>query len=846
MQERSKNRPDVKTRLQLESTWPQVNRDGKPPRSRIRESWLINPAGEETNAKRKFAKFEKVAVLGAGVMGAGIAAHLANAGIPCLLLDSVPPNLSDEERKDKEMRDGFAAGGLEKALKAKPAAFYDKSRANRIEVGNFEDDFGRISECDWIVEVVVERLDTKRVLFEKVAEYRKPGAIVTSCTSILPIADMTDGFDEEFKQHFLISHFFNPVRYTKLLELVPGPETLPDCVERLADFGGNVLGKGIVYGKATPNLVANRIGIHDIMAAIDEMQKQDLTLEEVDAVLGTPMGRPSLASFGAADLMGVDTFVRESQNTFDHCPNDEDRDVFKPPTWTLDMIEKVQLGNKTKGGFYKRDKVDGRNARYQIDWKTGQYVLTERPKFASVKKARGTDDIGKRIKALLDADDKVSRYAWTVAARTLIYSANRLGEIADDVVNIDNAMKWGFNWDLGPFEVWDAIGVPESVARMKADGYEIPKVVETLLQTPHKSWYIDGEKYFFDIKKRRYVPVPRADTTIKIKWLKDSDNAIFTNAGMTLVDMGDDVAMIEFTTKMNAIDTDIIEGMEKSLELVKDNYKGIVIGNEGANFSVGANLMEIWMSATMKRWAPIEDMVTRFQHVNKALRYAPFPVVAAPHRMALGRGCEVCLPCDVIVANAELYVGLVEVGVGLIPGGGGTKEMVMRMLAGVPKHDECDRFPLLRKAFEAIGMAQVSFSADLARKIGYLRPTDLIQMARDRQFHDAKQVVLHMHEAGYEPPREPDNLVMPGRTGIAAIRDSLNEMKLSGRISEHDVLIGGKLGEVLCGGDVPEGTLLTEDELLELERAAFMSLCGEEKSQARMQAMLTRNRPLRN
>lgn len=793
-------------------------------------------------------KIEKVAVLGAGVMGAGIAAHLANAGTPCLLLDIVPPNLSDEERKDKKKRDGFAAGGLEKALKAKPAAFYDKSYAKLIEVGNFEDDFERIGECDWIVEVVVERLDIKRIVFEKVAKYRKPGAIVTSNTSGLPIADMTEGFDEEFKQHFMVTHFFNPVRYMKLLELVPGPETLPEIVEMFAYFGENVLGKGIVYGKDTPNFIGNRIGIHGIMAAVDEMQKQDLTLEEVDAVLGTPMGRPGSAAFRTADLVGLDTFIHVSQNTYDNCPDDEERDVFKPPKWTLDMIEKGQLGNKTRGGFYKREKVDGKKVFYQIDWKTGEYVLTERPKFKSVKKAKGIDDVGKRIKAVLDADDKVAKYAWTVAARSLLYSANRLGEIADDVVNIDNAMKWGFNWDMGPFEVWDAIGVPESVARMKADGYEIPKVVETLLQTPYKSWYIDvyGAKYFFDIKKKRYIPVPKADTAIKIKSLKDSDNVIFKNAGMSLIDMGDDVAMIEFTSKMNSIDTDIIEGMEKSLEIVGAKYKGIVIGNEGTHFSVGANLMLIWMSATQKQWAPIEDMVKRFQYVNKALRYSPFPVVAAPHGMALGGGCEVCLPCDVIVANAELYMGLVEVGVGVIPGGGGTKEMVMRFLAPVPKNVECDRFPFVRKAFEAIGMAQVSFSADLAKKIGYLRPTDVIQVARDRQFYDAKQVVLGMHEAGYQPPREPNNLVMPGRTGIGAIRAGLYQMKLSGWISEHDALIGGKLGEVLCGGDVPEGTIVTEDKLLELEMAAFMSLCGEEKSQARMQHMLTKNKPLRN
>ncbi len=793
-------------------------------------------------------KIEKVAVLGAGVMGSGIAAHLANTGTRCLLLDMVPRGLSDEELKDKSKRNGLAIAGVQGALKAKPAAFYTKDLANLIEVGNFEDDFQRVAECDWIVEVVVERLDIKQKIFGQVAKHRTPGSLVTSNTSGLPISGMLEGMDEEFRQHFMVTHFFNPVRYMKLLELIPGPDTLPDVVETFASFGEDVLGKGIVYGKDTPNFIANRIGIHGIMAAVDEMEKQGLTIEEVDAALGTPMGRPKSAAFRTADLVGIDTFVHVSQNTYDNCPDDEERDVFKPPKWLVDMVEKGMLGNKTRGGFYKRDKVDGKKVFYQIDPGSLEYKLTERPKFSSVGAVKSIDDPAKRIKKVVNADDKVAKFAWSVAARSLIYAANRLGEIADDIVNIDNAMKWGFNWDLGPFEAWDAIGVRESVARMEEEGLEIPKVVKKVLATPYGTWYINvcGERYFFDVTQNRYRPVPLADTIKDIAALKAKDRVIAKNAGATLVDMGNDVALLEFHSKMNSIDGDIIEMLDKSLEIVGKNYKGLVIGNQGTHFSVGANLMLIWMSATQKQWDPVKEMVSKFQEVNSAMRYAPFPVVAAPHQMALGGGCEVCLPADVIVANAELYMGLVEVGVGLIPGGGGTKEMIMRVLSGVPKDVKTDRFPFIQKAFEAIGMAKVSFSAVLAREIGYLRPTDIVQVSRDRQLYDAMKIVEGMHEAGYKPPAKPDYLIMPGRTGIGAIRAGLYQMKLGGWITEHDAFIGEKLGQVLCGGDVPENTVRTEEQLLELELEVFMSLCGEEKSQARMSHMLMKNKPLRN
>ena len=796
-------------------------------------------------------KIQKVAVLGAGVMGSGIAAHLANTGTRCLLLDIVPPNLGDEERKDKKARDGFAAKGLENALKAKPAAFYHNKFAEFVEIGNFDDDFHRLSECDWIVEVVVERLDIKRKIFEKVVEHRKPGSIVTSNTSGLPIAQMVEGFPEEFRQHFMVTHFFNPVRYMKLLELVAGEETLPEVVEFFADFGANVLGKGIVYGKDTPNFVANRIGVHGMMAAIDEMMKAGLTLEAVDAILGTPMGRPKSAAFRTGDLVGVDTFVHVAKGTYDNCPNDEERDVFQPPSFLLKMVEKGFLGNKTRGGFYKKEKdAEGKKTVLQLDWSSDDltYIPTERPKFKSVGAAKSIDDIGKRLKKVIASDDEVATFAWKVMARSLIYSANRLGEIADDIVNIDNGMKWGFNWDLGPFEAWDAIGVRESVARMEADGLTIPKVVKKVLNTPYGTWYIDvaGEKYYFDVKQNRYLPVERKPANISIAALKAKDRIIAKNASASLVDVGDDVALLEFHSKMNAIDDGIVSMMFQAIEQVEANFKGLVIANEGQHFSVGANLMLILMFAQQKNWEPIATIVEQFQLANKAMRYCKRPVVAAPHQMALGGGCEVTLPADVIVANAELYMGLVELGVGLIPAGGGCKEMVMRSLAGVPADMQLDRFPFVRRAFETIGMAKVSFSAEMGREIGFLRPHDIIQTNRDRQFHDAKQVVLGLHQAGYEPPRPPDNLILPGRTGLGALRAGLYQMKLAGWITEYDAFIGERLAYILVGGDVPENTKVTEDRLLELEREVFMSLCGEQKTQDRMQHMLMKNKPLRN
>jgi len=792
----------------------------------------------------------KVAVLGAGVMGSGIAAHLANTGTRCLLLDIVPPNLSEEDRKDRKKRNGFAAKGLENALKAKPAAFFHSRFAALVEVGNFEDDFARIGECDWVVEVVVERLDIKRKVFQQVAQHRKPGCIVTSNTSGLPISQMVEGFDLEFRQHFMVTHFFNPVRYMKLLELVAGPDTLPEVVQLFADFGQNVLGKGIVYGKDTPNFVANRIGVHGMMVAIDEMMKGGLTLEEVDAVLGTPMGRPKSAAFRTGDLVGVDTFVHVAKGTYDNCPKDEERDVFQPPAWLQKMVERGLLGDKTKGGFYKKEKSAAGKQVFQLDWKseTLDYIPVEKPKFKSVGLAKGIDDVAKRIRKVVESDDKVATYAWKVAARSLLYSANRLGEIADDIVNIDNGMKWGFNWDMGPFEAWDAIGVRESVARMEAEGMTIPKVVKKVLATPYGTWYIEvaGERYYFDPKQNRYRPVPKDPKHLDIASLKAKDRVVKKNGSASIVDIGDDVLQVEFHCKMNAIDDGIIEMLEKAVELAEANYKGIVLGNTGQNFSVGANLMLILMMAQQKNFAPIEEMVRRLQYANKAMRYCKRPVVAAPHQMALGGGCEMCLPADVIVAHAELYMGLVELGVGVIPAGGGCTSLVMRALDGVPGDMQLDRFPFIRRVFETIGMAKVSFSAELARELGFLRKHDIVVTNRDAQFQRAKEVVLGLYQAGYEPPREPDNLVMPGRTGLGALTAGLYGMRLSEYITPYDQVVAGKLAYILCGGDVPENTKVTEDRLLELEREVFMSLCGEKRTQDRMEHMLTKNKPLRN
>jgi 3-hydroxyacyl-CoA dehydrogenase len=794
-------------------------------------------------------KIRKVAVLGAGVMGTGIAAHLANVGIPCVMLDIVPPFLSDEEKKDPKKRNMFAAEGLKKALKSKPALFYTNDGAKLIEVGNFEDDLHRVSECDWIVEVVKEDLGIKQALFKALLEHRTEGTIVTSNTSGLSIEKMVEGLPEEFASHFMVTHFFNPVRYLKLLELVVGPKTDPDIAALLADFGENVLGKGIVYGKDTPNFVANRIGIHAVMTCLDVMGDMGMGIEAVDTIAGPPMGRPKSAVFRTMDLVGLDTFASVAMNVYDNCPDDEERDIFKVPEYVNGMLEKGWLGNKTRGGFYKKDKVDGKRVIYALNLDKLEYAEKNKPSFKSVGAVKGIEEVGKKMASLVYATDEAGQFAWKVTSRSLIYTANRVGEIADDVVNIDRGMKWGFNWELGPFETWDAIGVEKSVAKMKEDGLTVPANVMKVLEKGEGTFYKSegGLDYYFDFDKETYVPVPVRKTWLNIKKFKATNQIVKTNDAATLYDLGDKCLMLEFHSRMNAIDDDIIRMMWDGLELLEDKYDGMVIYNEGQHFSVGANLVLINMYAMQKKWAEIEMIVDQFQKVNTAMHRAPKPVVAAPHNMALGGGCEVCLGASHIVTHAELYMGLVEVGVGLIPGGGGTKEMLCRWLSQIPKAlPEVSILPYFQKVFETVGMAKVSFSARLAEEMLFLRPNiDKIITSRDNQLHIAKQYALGLANAGYTPAA-PMMLPLPGRDGIALAETGLYSFALSGWVTEYDQVIGKKLAYVLSGGDVAPGTLTSEDRVLELEKEVFMSLLGEQRTLDRIRHMLMKNKPLRN
>ncbi len=796
-------------------------------------------------------KIKKVAVLGAGVMGTGIAAHLANVGIPCLMLDIVPPFLSDDEKKIPAKRNLFAASGLKNALKAKPALFFTKAGGSMIEIGNFEDDLHRVSECDWIIEVVKEDLSIKQALFAEIVKYRREGTIISSNTSGLSIESMTAGMTEEFCQNFLVTHFFNPVRYMKLLELVIGPKTAPEVVQLVADFGENVLGKGIVYGKDTPNFVANRIGIHAVMSGLGIMQEMGLSVEAIDAIAGPPMGRPKSAVFRTIDLVGLDTFASVSQNVYDNCPNDEERDVFKIPAFVTKMIENKWLGNKTRGGFYKMDKSSGKKVIYALDLNTVEYREKNKPDFESIKAVKGMDTTAEKIAHVVYADDEAGLFAWRSAARSLIYAANRLGEIADDVVNIDRGMRWGFNWELGPFQTWDAIGVAKSVARMESEGYTVPQNIKGFLAKSEGTFYktVEGTEYYWDFGTDSYVKVPVRDSWMTLGACRARGSKVDGNESATIHDLGDGCLGLEFHSRMNAIDDDIIRMQWRLLELLEeDQWEGGVIYNEGQQFSVGANLVLINMYAMQKKWDDIEMIVDQFQKVNTAMHRGAKPVVAAPHQMALGGGCEVCLGASHIVAHAELYMGLVEVGVGLIPGGGGTKELLVRWMREIPEvlADNTSPLPYFQKVFEYIGTAGVSFSAKLAEEMRLLRPgLDKFVTSRDNQLYQAKQYALGLSRAGWRP-EPPMQIRATGSEGIALAEAGLYTFTLGGYATDYDAFIGRKLAHVLAGGDVLPGTIVTEERILELEKEAFMSLLGEKKTMDRIRHILLKNKPLRN
>ncbi len=786
---------------------------------------------------------DTAAVLGGGVMGSGIAAHLAGAGIRVYLLDIVPPNLTDSEKTQVAARNRFAQSGLDKALKSKPAAFYDPDAAKMIIPGNLDDDLDKIALCDLVIEAVVERMDVKKALFAKIAPQLRKDAMLASNTSGLSLSQMTEALPKALQEHFLVMHFFNPVRYMRLLELVPGPHTSPAIMKRAAALG-EALGKGIVYGKDTPNFVANRIGVHGLMRMMKAMQACELTVEEVDKVAGRPMGRPASAAFRTADIVGLDTFMHVAQNCYDLLPNDEERSVFTPPDFMKKLVESGRLGQKSGAGFYK--KVG--NEILVLDLKTMDYRPQRKVRFEALAATKGVEEVGERLKTLVNFDDPAGRFAWASVAPSLAYSARRIGEIAEDVMNIDAGMRWGFNWDLGPFEAWDAIGVAPAAERMAKDGIAVPPIVEKMLKSGRTSFYAGepSQRTYFDFTRSAPAPMPTHAHHIHLAALHDNKKRVVqSNMGASLVDLGDGCLCLEVHTKMNTVDDDVIAMMGTAVQVAEKDFEALVVGNDGEHFGAGANLMLIYMAAQQQAWDQVQNVVSSFQQAVQGLRYAKVPVVAAPFQYTFGGAAEIAMGADACEAFAETYMGLVEVGVGLVPAGGGCLRMVERWCANTQGIDGVDLLPFVGQASMNIATAKVGTSAEEAKRLRYLLPTDGISLNRERLLHHAKQRALGMARAGYTPPR-PRLLKAAGWDAARTIGMRVWSMKESAFASEHDMLIANRVAQIVCGGKVAAGTELTEQHYLELEREAFLSLCGEEKTQARMQSILMNNKPLRN
>ncbi|TYS60144.1 3-hydroxyacyl-CoA dehydrogenase [Sutcliffiella horikoshii] len=789
---------------------------------------------------------KKAAVIGSGVMGSGIAAHLANVGIPTILLDIVPNKLTSEEEQkgltlsDKAIRNKFTNTAVQKLLKQKPAPLTSKSNLALIEAGNLEDDIAKIADCDWVIEVIVENLEIKKQLFEKVDAHRKPGSIISSNTSGISIEAMAEGRSEDFKKNFLGTHFFNPPRYLKLLEVIPTKDTSPEVVSFIKTFGEDVLGKGIVLAKDTPNFIANRIGTYGLLVTVNEMLEGGYSVGEVDSVTGPAIGRPKSATFRTLDVVGLDTFIHVANNVYEKVEGKE-QEVFRIPDFMNKMKEKGWLGSKSGQGFFLKK---GKEI-LELNPETLEYDARKKLKTPALEMSKQAKGYSNKMKALVYADDRAGNLIWSILAPVLSYSAELLGEIADDIVAIDQAMKWGFGWDHGPFETWDAIGLEESVLKMKEDGIAVPKWVDEMLANGHRSFYQKdgGTTLFYD--NGTYKALEVNPKVVHLKTLKETKGVIKKNSGASLIDLGDDVALLEFQSPNNAIGLDIIQMVNYALEEVDKNYKGLVIGNQGKNFCVGANLAMILMEAQDDNYFEIEMVVKHFQQAMMNIKYSSKPVVAAPFGMTLGGGTEICLPTSQLQASSETYMGLVEVGVGLIPGGGGNKELYMKHLSSMPQGLEFDLQKVANKVFEQIATAKVSTSAAEARDLHLLNNKDQISFNGDHLIHDAKQAVTSLYDAGYTAPVR-RKVPVVGETGYATLMLGAHNMQYSGFISEHDLKIAKKLAYVIAGGNVPFGTEVDEQYLLDLEREAFLSLVGEAKSQQRMQHMLVKGKPLRN
>jgi 3-hydroxyacyl-CoA dehydrogenase len=801
---------------------------------------------------------EKAVVLGAGTMGSRIAAHFANARLPCILLDIVPPNLPADAPAAE--RNKVVRAGLDAAKKSKPAAFFTAALAEKIAIGNFDDDLARCSEADWIIEVVAENLEIKRKLLSRVAQFRKPGAIVTTNTSGLPVHLIAEGMSEEFQQHWAGTHFFNPPRYLKLVEVIPGPKTSSDVIETLSEFCSRRLGKGVVVAKDTPNFIANRIGTFSMLNALRLMGTLGMTVEEVDACTGPAVGWPKSATFRTADLVGLDVLVHVVKNIYETAPNDESRDSYKVPALVEEMAKRGWLGDKTGQGFYKKVKGAGEKEILTLDVNTMEYRPRQKAKFASLEMGKGIEDTRERLRALVgpllegQKGDKAQQFLWGGLSDMCLYAARRVPEISDNVVDVDRALRWGFGWELGPFEMLDAIGVKAFAAQVQKEGRALPPIIEKVLASGRRGFY-ESEKGIttvFDVGGgAKKVEEPKG--VIILKSLKDAGREVERNSGASLIDLGDGVVCCEFHAKMNAIGADLISMLHKGLKRLDTDFEAMVIANQAVNFSVGANLMLVLVAAQEQEWDELHLAVKQFQNVNLAIKYASKPVVAAPQGMALGGGCEVSLHSAKIQAAAEAYIGLVEVGVGLIPGGGGTKEMLLRANEHAAGGEDLDLFHALKPVFEAIAMAKVGTSAEECRDLGYLRREDGVSMNRDRLVGDAKEVALSLARGGYKPlaaswqeGAQTTQIKALGEQFLAAAKLAIHMMLRGGYASEYDAHVSRKLANILAGGALTAPQMVSEQYVLDLEREAFVSLCGEKKTQQRIAYTLKTGKPLRN
>ncbi|WP_064966144.1 3-hydroxyacyl-CoA dehydrogenase/enoyl-CoA hydratase family protein [Tenacibaculum ovolyticum] len=798
-------------------------------------------------------RIKKVAIIGSGIMGSGIACHFANIGVEVLLLDIVPRELNDKEKakgltlEDKAVRNRLVNDALTASLKSKPSPIYSKKFASRITTGNLEDDIAKVADVDWIMEVVVERLDIKKIVFEKLEKYRTPGTLITSNTSGIPIKFMNEGRSEDFQKHFAVTHFFNPPRYLKLFEVVPGPNCKQEVTDFLMDYGSKFLGKTSVLAKDTPAFIGNRIGIFGIQSLFHQVKELGLTVEEVDKLTGPVIGRPKSATFRTVDVVGLDTLVHVANGIYENCPNDEAHELFKLPGFINTMMENKWLGSKTKQGFYKKSvNAEGKKEILTLDLDTMEYRSKKRAKFATLELTKTIDKPIDRFKVLVGGKDKAGEFYRKNFAAMFAYVQNRIPEISDELYKIDDAMKAGFGWENGPFEIWDAVGVEKGIELMKAEGKEPAAWVTEMVAKGETSFYTvkEGATYYYDVPAKAQTKKPGQDSFIILDNIRKTTE-VFKNSGVVIEDLGNGILNCEFQSKMNTIGGDVLAGLNKAIDLAEKDFQGLVVGNQGANFSVGANIGMIFMMAVEQEYDELNMAIKYFQDTMMRMRYSSIPTIAAPHGMALGGGCELSLHSDKVVAAAETYMGLVEFGVGVIPGGGGSKEMALRASDTFRTGDV--QLNVLQEYFLTIGMAKVSTSAYEAYDLGLLQKgKDVVVVNRERQIAEAKKHAVLMAEAGYTQPAARKDVLVLGKQALGAFMVATDSMQASKFISEHDQKIANKLAYVMAGGDLSEPTKVSEQYLLNLEREAFLSLCTERKTLERIQHMLKTGKPLRN